>query len=227
MSDLTEWDLGLHDLTTSSNRVDPFRDPPTLLQVAHDVAGKPLRNHDLQGPDWLEYIDARLFDRVPHRLRSRELEGHVGRVNGVVFAVVKLDLDVNHPEAGSDPVLHRGPHAFFDRRDELIRDGASEDLVLEVEALASRKRLDADVADSILAMAAGLFHVSPQRIGFRSKCRAIGDLEWELFDLNVELPLQTLDRDIKVGIAHSQKDHLMRLVVALQPQCRVFFDQLL
>src|SRR5680860_297384 len=106
------------------------------------------------------------------------------------LAVVKLDLDVDHLEAGAEPLVHRGPHSFFDRGDPLVRDRASENLVGEDEALTSLERLDTDAADAVLAVPTRLLDVAPQRLCLAAKGGAVGDLERNLLDLDRELRLE-------------------------------------
>ena len=64
-------------------------------------------------------------------------------------------------------VLHRLRDALLDRGDELPGDGAADDLVLELEALAPLERLDADDGDAELAVAAGLLLVLALGLGRR------------------------------------------------------------
>ena len=47
-------------------------------------------------------------------------------------------------------------NALFDRGDELLRDDAADDVVLEDEARAALGRLDVDLHVAVLAVAAGL-----------------------------------------------------------------------
>ena len=56
---------------------------------------------------------------------------------------------------------------FLDRRDELPRDRAAEDVVDELEVAAARQRLDLDLAVAELAVAAGLLLVPAVRLGRR------------------------------------------------------------
>ena len=59
--------------------------------------------------------------------------------------------------AGQHAALHGLADALLDGRDVLLRDRAADDLVVELEALARRLRLDARCYDvAVLAVAAGL-----------------------------------------------------------------------
>ena len=74
----------------------------------------------------------------------------------MVRAVVELDVDARRRVAGEDARLERFLDALLDRLDELLRDGAAEDLVVEHELVAFLGRLDADLALAVLAAAARL-----------------------------------------------------------------------
>ena len=65
--------------------------------------------------------------------------------------------------------------ALLDRLDELLRDRAAADVVLEDEALAGR-RVDLDLAVPVLAAAAGLLDVLALGLGLLADRLLVGDL---------------------------------------------------
>ena len=77
----------------------------------------------------------------------------------MVAAVEERDLDVDHRVAGEHAAAHRLADALLDRRDELLRDDAADDVVLEDEARAALAGLDVDEHVAVLAAAAGLLDV--------------------------------------------------------------------
>ena len=77
----------------------------------------------------------------------------------MVAAVDERDLDVDEREAGEDAAVARLADALLDGRDELLRDDAADDLVVEDEARAALVRLDAQLDVAVLAVAAGLLDV--------------------------------------------------------------------
>ena len=87
------------------------------------------------------------------------------RVDRVVLAVVEGDLDVDHRVAGEEALDHGRAHALLDRRDEVARDGAADDLVDELEALAARQGRDFHPGVGELAAAAGLLLVLALGLG--------------------------------------------------------------
>ena len=84
------------------------------------------------------------------------------------LAVDQRDADVDDRVAGPDPALELSAHALLDARDELAGDHSADDLVDELEAGTRRQRLDLDVADRELAVAAALLDVAP---GARRRAR--------------------------------------------------------
>ena len=78
-----------------------------------------------------------------------------------------MTLHVDDGEAEHAAVLHRLVHALLDRGDELPRDRAADDLVVELEAAAALERLDADERDAELAVTAGLLLVLALGLGRR------------------------------------------------------------
>ena len=80
--------------------------------------------------------------------------------------------DVDHRVAGA-AALHLGADALLDRRDELPGHDAAHHPLGELEPGAAGERLDLDLADGVLAVAAGLLHVPAERLaGARPGSRA-------------------------------------------------------
>src|SRR5262249_57137812 len=71
-------------------------------------------------------------------------------------AAEQRDTNVDDGVAGERPLDHRLADALLDRRDEVARDHPADDLVDELEAGASRQRLDLEVGIGELTVAAGL-----------------------------------------------------------------------
>jgi hypothetical protein len=139
----------------------------------------------------------------------------------VVLAVVEGDPHVDHRVAGQQAVLHRLADALLDRADELVGDGAAEDLVDELEAAAAGQRLHLDVADAVLAVAAGLLDVAAEGLGGGLERLLVGEQQRDLGHLDAVLALQPLQGDLDVVLAHAPQDGLMGVDVALHPQGEV------
>src|SRR4051812_19212090 len=92
-------------------------------------------------------------------------------VGPVEDAGAKIDHRVARQEAAQPRILN----ALLDRRHELARDRAAEDIVDELELAASRKRLEFDLAVAELAVAAGLLLVPAVRLGGGGKRLPVGE----------------------------------------------------
>ena len=135
------------------------------------------------------------------------------------------DAHVDDREPVDAALLHRLVHALLDRRDELPRDRAADDLVLELEADASLQRLDAHERDAELAVTTGLLLVPTFGLGVGGDRLAVRDLHVFGLDLDAELALEPLERDPEVRLAHAPQQRLVGLAVALEPQRGVFVEQ--
>src|SRR5207247_604535 len=80
-------------------------------------------------------------------------------------AVVNDDANVLHGIARDGALLEQIADAFFDGGDELAGDGAAEDFIDELEALAALERLDAQENFAELSGAAGLLLVAVVAFG--------------------------------------------------------------
>src|SRR5258708_4821688 len=98
---------------------------------------------------------------VPDAARQRP--GASGQFTG--RAGGEGDQDVDHGEAEGDPPGGLGADTLLHRGDELPGHRAADDLVDELDARADRQRLDLDLADGVLAVAAGLLDVPAARRG--------------------------------------------------------------
>ena len=83
----------------------------------------------------------------------------------MVRAVEHRHAEIDHRIAGEVAARPRVLDALLDRRHELARDRAAEDVVDELEIGAARQRLDFDLAVAELAVAAGLLLVPAVRFG--------------------------------------------------------------
>src|SRR5687768_6578660 len=98
-------------------------------------------------------------------------------------------------------MLHRLADALLDRRDELPGDHAADDLVDELEAGAALGRLDLQIADAVLAVAAGLADVPSLSLGGRRDRLHVRDLRQADVDVDTVLASQPLGGDLDVGLA--------------------------
>ena len=130
---------------------------------------------DLDVHDRFEQRGLRLLHRFLESQRAGDFEGHVGRIDVVIFAVVEAGAEIDDGKAGQKAALGGVANALFDRGNPVVRDRAAENIVDELDAFAARKRLHLDAADAELAVAAGLFFVLAFGVGFAANGFAIGN----------------------------------------------------
>ena len=104
---------------------------------------------------------------------------------------------------------------LLDRRHELARDRAAEDVVDELEIAAARQRLEPDLAVAELPVAAGLLLVAAVRLGRGGDRLAVRDPRQLQVHLDAEAALQLRDRDLDVRLALAGEQQLLRLRVAV------------
>src|SRR5439155_13607453 len=126
-------------------------------------ADRLVRDGDLQIHDRLQQHWVGLLVRALERHRARDLERHLGGVDGVVRPVDERDAYALHGRAGELAVLHRLLDPLVDGGAEALRDDAADDLVDELLPLAALERLDDDLTVAVLAAAAGLLLVAAAR----------------------------------------------------------------
>src|SRR5258705_1444966 len=126
------------------------------IQVADYIAHAFVGTRDFNRNDRFKNNRTGFFERGLEAHRGRNLERHVGRIDIVIAAVEDGDLDI-HQRIAREVSFDQGiAHALLHRGDEVARDYAADDIVDELEALATRIRLDLEPAIAILAAAARL-----------------------------------------------------------------------
>src|SRR5687768_2989478 len=142
----------------------------------------------------------------------------------VIAAVYERDLKVYQWIACDGPVLSRFDDAFFDRRAEVLRYRAAEDLVDPLKSAAAFKRLKYDLAITKLASSAGLFLMTA--LNFR-RCGDrffIGNLRRMKRDLNVITVRELFHDGLDMKLARSGQNKFLCLWIAVEMERRVFFQ---
>ena len=98
--------------------------------------------------------------------------------------------------------------ALLHRRDVALRDGAADDLVVELEAAAPLERLDPQHAHGELAVAAGLLLVAALGLGGAGDRLLVGDPQRLGVDVHAEAALQPLDGDGELDLAEPAQQQL-------------------
>lgn len=126
------------------------------------------------------------------------------------------DPQVDERVSGGDAAGGLRADALLDGRDELAWYRSADDLVDELDAGPRWQRLDVDLADGVLTVAAGLFDV-PAASGGRPRERlAQGDAVGDGVDLDRVPAAQPVERHVQMGLPEAPQDHLVGVLVLLQ-----------
>ena len=144
----------------------------------------------------------------------------------MIAAVVDGDFEVDDGVAGEETARGRLDDAFFDGGDEVARDGAAEDFIVELEAAAAGHGLHADFAVAELAVAAGLLFVAALRFGFAADGFAIGNLGRLERDFSVVALFEAADDGLDVRLARAGDEEFVGLRVAEEADEQILFHEL-
>jgi hypothetical protein len=203
----------------------PCGRPAPLRQVAHDVAHVVLGGGDLDVMIGSRMVGPAFSMASFQASEPGDLERQLRGVDVVVLAVDQPHPEVDHRVAGQVAAVARLLDPLVDRRAEVVRDGAAEDLVLELVLLAALHRLDDDLAVGELAAAAGLLLVAPVPLGLALDRLAVGHLRRVEDHLHLVAALQLADDDLDVQLAGAGEQVLAGLRVAAGAQGGVLLEQ--
>ena len=116
--------------------------------------------------------------------------------------------------------------AFFHRGDEVLGDGAAEDVVDELEVAAAGQGFHLDLAVAELAVAAGLLLVAALHVGLAADGLAVRDLGRPEDDFSVVALLELGADDLDVLLAGARDEELLGLGIAEEAHHHVLFHQL-
>jgi len=116
--------------------------------------------------------------------------------------------------------------ALIDRLDVLLRDGAADDAVDELVALTRLARDEPDPGVSVLASTTGLADIAPLALGQSRQRFLVGDLRTADARLDTKFPLQAVDDDLEVELAHARDDDLAGLIVGFHAERGILRHQL-
>src|SRR5215210_6783270 len=215
--------FGLYDLTLAA-LLDAHWPSTAAGEVAHDVADQLRRCEYLDLHVRFQQHGMGFLDGVLEGHGSRDLERILGGVDAVKGAVVEAHLHVHHGVAVDVPPGHRLDDPLLHRGDELARDGAADDAVLELEARAAGQRGELYPCVPELAPAAGLFLVAALGLG-RARYRLHKrHLRRPRLDLDSVAVLYALQGQFDVHLGEPGQDVLIRRLRALQLERGVLID---
>src|SRR5829696_513776 len=207
--------FGLYDLTLAA-LLDTHRSPAAAGEVAHDVADQLRRCEHLDLHVRFQQHRMGFLDGALEGHRSSDLERILGGVDTMKRAVAEAHLHVNHGVAGDIPAGHRLDDSLLHRRDELARDGAADDAVLELEARTAGQRGELYPRVAELAPATGLLLVAALGLGRARDRLHKGHLRRPRLDLDPVAVLYALQRKLDVHLGEPGKDVLTRRLRTLQ-----------
>ena len=143
----------------------------------------------------------------------------------MVRAVDEQDAHALDGRARELAVRHRLLDPLVDRRPEALRDDAADDLVHELVADVALHRLEHDVAVAELAAPARLLLVAGVCPRFRADRLEVRHARRVQLDVHPEAALDAFERDLDVHLAHAREDLLAGLLVAAEPEGRIFLGE--
>src|SRR6185436_11823436 len=178
---------------------------------------------DFDFHDRLEDDGACSLRRFLDRHRACDLERHFAGVDVVVGAVDELRLHIDHRISGEHSALESFAHALLGRLDELTRNYAADDLVLEDKAFALLGGLDVDHNVSVLTLTARLANeLAFYLFNAFSDRLPVSHLRAPNVRIDLELALHAVDDDLEVELAHSGDDRLSGLLIGVNTESRIF-----
>ena len=182
-------------------------------EVAHDGAHEFLGHADLDLGDGLEHAGLRGLDCLAEGMPAGDLEGDVLGVHRVHFAVIKVDLHVDHAVAGDDAVGAGAVDAFLHGGHEHAVHILADEGVGEFHTMVAWCGLDAQPHLGELAGAAALFFVTVLCLAVVPDGFAEGNLWGGQLDLDIEPFLDPLHGHLQVQLALAGDDGLVQLGV--------------
>ena len=141
----------------------------------------------------------------------------------MVAAVQQGRLQADHRVARQHALLDAFLEALFDRREEVLRDRAADDLLFEDQPVGiAGLELDDDVA--VLAVAARLLLMLALDLDRLADGLAVGDGRGIEEDFDAELAFQLRDGDVQVLVAQPGEDLLLGLGVGVEREGGIFLE---
>ena len=217
MNQLSAVVIGLHTQHSASS----------AIQISHHIAGVCIRHAHRERNNGLKEHGRCLEEALLKCHAGRHLERKLGGIHRVIRTVEQHRLQTDNGVCRERALLAALCNPLLDRREVVLRDCASEDLLLEDISLfqiAGRLKAHLDIAE--LAVTAGLLLVAPRRFDFL----AYGFTERKLRFLKDYLRLITtceLAHDnVKLLIADAVEQGLAVLGVDLGAERAVLFHEL-
>src|SRR5580658_6113632 len=221
-----KWNLCVDDLRVAA-LTHPENPTPTRVQVTDHVAHVLLGHDHFDLHDRLEEHQTGPSRALLEAERCGDLEGLRARVDLVVAAVVEPARYVDEGKPRQDAAGHGLTNALLDGRNELLRNDAAHDVVVEDESrpALARQNLHHDVP--VLTATAGLLCILVFA-GLLSRDRlAVRDFGFADVRFDFELAPQPVDDDLEMQLAHPADDGLPGFFVRMGSKRGVLLGELL
>ena len=199
----------------------------TAIQIAHHVTHVFFRRDDFHVHHRLEQHRRCLTSTVLERHRAGYFKRGLARVNIVIGAVIKRDLEVDHRVTRDHTVGHRLLDTLVHGVDVFLRHHTAGDGVDELVAGAGLfLRLEPQIDMTVLATTTRLAHELAFLLDFLANGLAVRDLRRTDIRLDAELTLHAIDNDLEVKLTHAGNNGLRRFLVGAHLEGRILLGQL-
>ena len=142
----------------------------------------------------------------------------------MILAVVEARAEIGDRKSGQKAALGGIAQALLDRGNPVLGNGPAENIIDELDALASRQRLQADAAKAELPVPAGLLLVFAFGVGLAADGLAVGNLGRLQSQLHVVAFAKLGHHDFDVLLARAGKQEFLGLRIAAEAQREVLFQ---
>src|SRR6185437_10775386 len=198
----------------------------TGVEVAHDAAGEFIGNSDFHFHDGFKQRGLGLFHGFFEGDAAGGLERKFVRVHVVIAAVVEDHAEIDDRVACEEPALSSLDNAFFYGRNEVLGNGAAENVIHELKALAALHGFHLDFAVAVLAVAAALLLVATLDVSLAANGFTVRDFGSFEVDFSVVALLELGNNHLNVLLAGAGDEKFLGLLVAEEAEHGVFFHQL-
>src|SRR6185312_16130507 len=139
---------------------------------------------------------------------------------------VEDHAEIDDRIACEEPALSSLDNAFFYGRDEVLGNGAAENIIHELKAFSALHGFHLDFAVAVLAVAAALLLVATLDVSLATNGFTVGDFGSREVDFSVVALLELGDDDFNMLLAGAGDEKFLGLLVAEEAEHGIFFHEL-
>src|SRR6266851_1420728 len=196
----------------------------TPAEVTHQVAGVLVGGVDFDVHDGFEENGTSLLHGFPESERAGDFERHIGRVDVVILAVVEHGTEIDNRKTSEIAASGGIANALLHGRNPVPRNCTPENIIDELDALATLDGLHLDAANAKLAVAAGLFLVLAFRVGLAANGFAIGNFGGLEGEVDMVALVELGDDDFDMLLAGAGQQKFLGLRIARKAQRGIFLE---